>query len=92
MHNDNEYICRVCGLVQNDITWECGVYPSHNICSCCGVEFGYEDSTINLIHNYRTEWIRNGTKWFNPSLKPQKWSYLKQLENIYDKYRMSSDD
>ena len=47
----NEYVCRVCGYINDEITWEKGIYPTYNICPCCGVEFGYEDSDLASIEN-----------------------------------------
>jgi len=49
----NEYVCRVCGYINDEITWEKGIYPTYNICPCCGVEFGYEDSDLASIRKYR---------------------------------------
>jgi hypothetical protein len=38
--------CRVCGLDQQSPPWGVdGKSPTYAICDCCGVEFGYEDST-----------------------------------------------
>jgi hypothetical protein len=57
------YYCRVCGLIQDDPPWgNDNNTPSFNICSCCGVEFGYEDATLNAIKNYRTTWLANGAE------------------------------
>ncbi|PBC22211.1 hypothetical protein CK226_16405 [Mesorhizobium sp. WSM4311] len=45
MNPQGKFKCRVCGLDQSpDMPWgESGGEPSYAICSCCGVEFGYED-------------------------------------------------
>lgn len=80
IHN-NEYICRICGLIQDEPTWEEEV-SSHNLCPCCGVEFGYEDITLISIRQYRTKWIDLGYKWVEPNLMPQNWDIDKQLKNI----------
>lgn len=82
MHSNDEYICRVCGLEQEDITWEGGIYPSHNICPCCGVEFGYEDCNINSIMKYRELWINSGAKWVEAKMKPNDWQLDLQLSNV----------
>ena len=39
-------MCYVCGLnYENFFPWgPDGQTPSHDICGCCGVEFGYEDT------------------------------------------------
>jgi rubredoxin len=41
-------ICRVCGLIYDKFyPWgEDGEVPSHDICDCCGTEFGYDDVSI----------------------------------------------
>jgi hypothetical protein len=74
------YMCPVCG-------WG-GLYePSHDrfgggsfeICPCCGVEFGYHDSTKS--HSVlREEWIANGARWHaNDEPPPAAWSPVAQL-------------
>ena len=45
----NEYVCRVCGYINDEITWEKGIYPTYNICPCCGVEFGYLLENIEKV-------------------------------------------
>jgi len=40
--------------------------PTFNICPCCGVEFGYEDMTIQDTKKYREKWICSGMGWFTP--------------------------
>jgi hypothetical protein len=79
MHNNNMY-CPVCGLEQNEPPWgDDGKNPSFDICDCCGVEFGYEDSTPESIESYRKKWIAEGAKW---KRKPENWNLEKQLNNI----------
>jgi rubredoxin len=87
MNQENNYYCRVCGYLYDEPTWDpVTEIPSHNICFCCGVEFGYEDSTIDSIRKYRQEWLNNKAKWFNRKRKPADWSLEKQLENIPSEY------
>ncbi len=46
----NEHNCRVCGLYIDDLPWgEDGNCPTYEICSCCGVEFGNEDYTVESV-------------------------------------------
>ncbi|OCG77231.1 hypothetical protein A9G42_01005 [Gilliamella sp. Nev6-6] len=88
MHkNDELYICRVCGLEQSEPQWGIdGESPTYNICECCGVEFGYEDSTLIGIRTYRDKWIKSGAKWNCVKYQPISWSLNKQLANVPKKY------
>lgn len=71
MTNNDLQICRVCGLFQPDLPWgENGTDPTHDICDCCGIEFGYEDFTLVVIRRYRDDWINNGAKWWREKKKP----------------------
>ena len=47
MGNDKK-VCKVCGLYYPVFyPWgESGDIPSHDICDCCGIEFGYEDNNV----------------------------------------------
>lgn len=69
--------CRICGYTaENFIPWgEDGQIPSYEICPCCNVEFGYEDTQISSIRNYRKKWIKS--EKFKSDVK-----FPKQLENI----------
>jgi len=79
--------CRVCGLEQPEPPWgEDGNTPSFNICPCCGVEFGYEDSTLITIRRYRDLWLENGAKWSVPKATPLKWNIEEQLRHIPQEY------
>jgi len=80
----SEYVCHVCGYPNLDEPpWgDDGKTPSFNICPCCGVEFGYEDSTEKAKRNYRKEWLQKGAKWFDDEYKPKNWDLRSQLENI----------
>lgn len=73
--------CRICGyLDENLMPWgEDEKTPSFEICPCCNVEFGYEDSNNKSIFRYREKWI-NSEK-FNSESK-----YLKQLNNISNQF------
>jgi hypothetical protein len=85
---DIEYHCRVCGLKQQCPPWEAsGKEPSYEICDCCGVEFGYEDSSLKGVITYRENWLAQGVKWFRPSEKPHDWSLEKQMTQIPADYR-----
>ncbi|BAE85638.1 hypothetical protein [Desulfitobacterium hafniense] len=75
------YTCHVCGYPDLDeAPWgDDEKSPSYNICPCCGVEFGYEDSQDIALIAYRNNWIKKGAKWFTPSLKPDNWNLEEQL-------------
>jgi hypothetical protein len=79
-------VCRVCGLLQEFPWGETGQDPSHDICACCGVEFGYEDCLLIAIRSYRESWIQSGAKWWNEKFKPENWILEDQLKNIPPKY------
>ena len=54
-------ICRICGYFEEDyFPWgEDGKTSSFDICSCCNVEFGYEDTILDSIRKFRANWIRS---------------------------------
>jgi hypothetical protein len=61
---DGRRHCRVCGYEDDEEPWGAdGRTPSFEICPCCGVEYGYEDSTVIGIRRYRESWIRSGAPW-----------------------------
>ncbi|HHP3530962.1 TPA: hypothetical protein ACSA96_004724 [Escherichia coli] len=81
-------VCRVCGAEQPEAPWgDDGETPTYDICNCCGVEFGYEDSTVQSIKKYRAKWLDSGAKWMNKKSEPQNWSVDEQLAHIPLKYR-----
>ena len=69
------YICPVCGyplpfppLPQN-----------HDICPCCAVEFGYDDSGVSHA-TLRGCWLASGAKWWCKSEPaPEGWAARYQL-------------
>jgi hypothetical protein len=88
MPSKDRYFCRVCGLKQVSPPWgEGGETPSFEICECCGVEFGYEDSTLAGIRSYRAGWLDKGARWFKPRLKPPGWDAAAQLQNVPPEYK-----
>jgi hypothetical protein len=81
------YNCRVCGLFNDNPPWgEDGNSPTYEICPCCGVEFGYEDITIDSTKDYRNHWINEGVKWFSAKEKPLNWDMSEQFKNIPIEY------
>lgn len=59
-----EAFCRVCGYDSDILPWgEDGRTSSFEICRCCGVEWGYEDSLPTGVVKYREQWLAKGAKW-----------------------------
>ena len=77
-------ICKVCGLYYPDFfPWgPNGRMPSHDICDCCGVEFGYEDNNLESVKKARKKWLAEGANWFNAEKKIKDWTLAGQLKNI----------
>lgn len=75
----NKYICPICGFdgLDEEPYFNNGKIPSHNICDCCGCQFGYDDNDKS-----RQKWIASGGNWFNPDLKPKGWNINEQLKKI----------
>ena len=67
------YICPVCGYSLDEIP------ADHNICPCCGTEFGYHDA--GRTHDcLRSVWIQQGAQWWSPvDQPPDGWAPLTQL-------------
>jgi hypothetical protein len=88
MRNDEEHACRVCGRHHEDKPWGGdGASPTFDICDCCGVEFGYEDSTLEAVKKYRAAWIAEGCTWFRPKDKPSGWTWEQQSQNVPERFR-----
>jgi len=84
----NTHECRVCGCYSNTYPWgEDGKSPSYQICSCCGVQFGKEDLTLESIKECREEWISKGGEWFTKNEKPEGWDIKTQMKNVPDGFR-----
>ncbi len=87
-YKESIHYCRVCGLYHEDPPWGYdNKTASHDICSCCGTEFGYEDCNLKSIRQMRQRWIAEGTHWFEPKRKPENWNLEEQLKNIPLKYQ-----
>jgi hypothetical protein len=63
-----ELACPICGQLQLEAPWRAG-QGSQEICSLCGVQFGYSDMAggdesrrRELWGLWRAAWIRNGHK------------------------------
>ncbi len=84
MPNKNDKMaCRVCGLMQLEPPYgEDGKSPNYDYCSCCGVEFGYQDFSLKGVAHYRKKWLEGGANWFHGVEKPAQWSAEEQLKNV----------
>lgn len=82
-----EYICRVCGKVYDTPTWNDEFDATFDICNCCSVEFGIQDTDYDGVIEFRKDWINNGAKWFVPKMKPNNWDLEEQLKNIPKKWK-----
>lgn len=64
-------------------------YSTHEICSCCGTQFGLDVQDSKDIETVREEWLSSGAPWFDnekdifPS-KPIYWSVSLAKEQIKD--------
>ena len=56
--------CPVCGFDQMPFPPE-----DHNICSCCGTEFGYHNR-MRSNQELREMWIAKGCPWFSSAMAP----------------------
>lgn len=88
MLNEPTNFCRVCGLEQPYPQYgESGRVPTFEICSCCGVEFGYEDATIAGTVRFRNAWMARGKEWFHTDKRPKDWAWERQKERIPDVFK-----
>lgn len=85
--SNDSYYCRVCGLYLGYPPWGIdGDAPSYEICRCCGVEFGYEDTILLGVRYFREKWLDQGATWFDPKSRPSDWDLKKQLAQIPKEY------
>lgn len=88
MLNEPTNFCRVCGLEQPYPQYgESGRVPTFEICSCCGVEFGYEGATIAGTVRFRKAWMARGKEWFHTDKRPKDWAWKRQKERIPDVFK-----
>lgn len=85
---DLEYadLCLSCGLNGVCRKGDSGS-STFEICECCGIEFGYQDSTMEGVRAYREKWLSDGAQWFSPKEKPADWNLEKQLANLPERFR-----
>ncbi|WP_235592116.1 hypothetical protein [Leptospira noguchii] len=79
--------CRICGFNAGYFPWGAdGKSPDFTYCSCCGCEFGYQDSSLAGIRNWRKEWERSGYAWKEPDQRPENWDLEQQLASIANEF------
>ena len=73
--------CPVCGFDLGYAPWgESGDVATFDICGCCGIEFGYQDSTDTGLIRARNDWIAQGYPWKGDAKdKPADWDPEAQL-------------
>lgn len=83
----SNYFCHVCGAPLGDFApWgEDGLSPTHGICDCCGVEYGYEDYNLSSLITFKANWLSSGGQWKNPKAKPMGLSLERQLQCVPDR-------
>ena len=89
---DHWELCFVCGLnlpaVGEDAPWGIsGKDPTFAFCPCCGVEFGYQDATLDAARNRREAWAQDSYRWADPERQPADWQAAQQLSNLPDRAR-----
>jgi len=69
--------CPICGADTLEQPFESAiaVLVSFEICDCCGCQYGYDDD-----EKYYHNWLSNGSKWFEPEMKPTDWSLDQQIK------------
>jgi len=88
MNAGAEYCCRVCGLRHDDPPWGVdGRTPLFELCDCCGVEFGYQDSTPVGAKRFRDAWLTAGAAWYKPAGRPPGWQLEAQLRDLPEAFR-----
>ncbi|SRR5579863_9477066 len=83
--------CPVCGFRLGFLPWgEFGNTASHEICPCCGIEFGFHDDALlddpkdreKVWNDWRKRWIKEGMRWHSKSkAPPENWDQIKQLKD-----------
>ncbi|KON79178.1 hypothetical protein APS47_01540 [Leptospira kirschneri serovar Mozdok] len=79
--------CRICGFDPGYFPWGAdGKSPDFTFCPCCGCEFGYQDSSLAGIKNWRKKWEQRGYAWDEPGQRPENWDLEQQLASIANEF------
>lgn len=98
----NKFYCRICGLEQLEAPWgDDDKTANFEICGCCGCEFSCDDYNIDVIREYRKQWLSGKLKWqnnvsyfnswFRSNIKPNNWSLEEQLKQIPKNFFENND-
>lgn len=81
---EHTYICPVCGYpALAEPPYNEQGHGSHEICPCCGFEYGYDDHSEGISHSqYLKKWLSEGAQWFDPEAMPPGWDLEEQLSNL----------
>jgi len=76
-------LCPVCGF-QLDFKPCDGESASDEICPCCGIQFGYDDSMRreSVYDEWRRRWIAGGRSWWGGRAAPPDFDPDSQLRRI----------
>jgi len=80
-----KYQCPVCGFIGlTEPPYDAHQCPSHEICVCCGTQFGYDDCNVSF-KTIREKWIAGGMQWWSDHVSPPKnWDPERQVGSIGD--------
>ncbi len=75
---NNLFACLVCGWPGMERP-QAAPFGSHDICACCGTQYGLDVATVDDIVSVRTDWLNDGAPWFDTEVgfappKPNDWS------------------
>ena len=78
--------CPSCGYDTSDSEIWTTPSSSHDICDCCGLAFGKDETSLEKIREYRNEWLQHPMLWHNPQAMPENWKLEDQMEHIPPQY------
>lgn len=88
--------CRACGYLYDFYPWgPGGIIPEDGTCSCCGCEWGTDDSLFAWVIWWRLDWLDKGAPWWDRGeyklsiLQPPGWDLEAQLRSIPMQFRMN---
>lgn len=58
------------------------MWDTHEICECCGVQFGLDVMDSSDVVPYRQRWLASGAKWFFEESQPEGWNHSAALERL----------
>ena len=65
-----------------------GDIPEYVICACCGAESGVDDSTLDEVRRYRSEWVSQGADWWSSRAEmPSGWDLQTQMKLIPERWQ-----